>query len=584
MAAELITLPFRPVINTQGVLEPGARLDVFQAGTTTRVSVFSDAALTAPLPNPVVASASGVFPTVYFDNAAAVRVRVRTADGSTIGDADPYLSDGLSSTDIGFQQSGTGAVTRTTQDKLRDTVSLKDFGAVGNNVADDTAAINAFLAAVAAGAQGFIPAGNYRFTAPLNAVSAHNVSIIGPGYLVYGGASTNPGQLMTFGDGTNLYQYLDLRFGGIGSSVALTGGWAIRVRRFVGVKLDMIVNGPVGFQGNLWQGVWFDNTSTIDLGVSQFYTSAKNVMWNNGSELHCASAQIYGKLVDGQGSGIGIHIAGGCGGFYLEDVNQLYNDIGVLIDTSVSAVGNEQMFFDTGALDSNKTAAVFVNDSVSNPLSKTIHFGCWAASSSSGGGLTVGNWRDGKIHITTAKLINHSGSGVFLNDATVRVQVSNAARISNNNVGIDSGLAVTIFGDPQPYNNTAANFGTSVTVAGVRQGLQTITQDPANDWMLSGIPNTKTIANGANLRVATGSGLIVVTNPVNGENAIYNVGGSGVSLVDTNGTTFVAPTTTPAAGRVSVAWNGSNGYNIYNNFGSSQAFTIAPLLKMRATV
>lgn len=47
----------------------------------------------------------------------------------------------LSSADIGFIQAGTGAVERTAQDKMRETVSPEDFGALGNDVADDTAAL-----------------------------------------------------------------------------------------------------------------------------------------------------------------------------------------------------------------------------------------------------------------------------------------------------------------------------------------------------------------------------------------------------------------------------------------------------------
>jgi hypothetical protein len=47
---------------------------------------------------------------------------------------------------VGFLQTGTSAVQRTVQSKLRDTVSVKDFGAVGDGVADDTAAFNAVIA------------------------------------------------------------------------------------------------------------------------------------------------------------------------------------------------------------------------------------------------------------------------------------------------------------------------------------------------------------------------------------------------------------------------------------------------------
>jgi hypothetical protein len=74
---------------------------------------------------------------------------------------------------VTFLAAGTGAVQRTALTKFRDTVSVKDFGAVGDGVADDTAAIQAAINVLAANqyekADGlFFPAGIYRVTTTLN--------------------------------------------------------------------------------------------------------------------------------------------------------------------------------------------------------------------------------------------------------------------------------------------------------------------------------------------------------------------------------------------------------------------------------
>jgi hypothetical protein len=65
---------------------------------------------------------------------------------------------------VDFTNSGTGGTERTLQAKLEDTVSVKDFGAVGDGVTDDTAAIQA---ALDTGSKVSFPDGTYNISSSL---------------------------------------------------------------------------------------------------------------------------------------------------------------------------------------------------------------------------------------------------------------------------------------------------------------------------------------------------------------------------------------------------------------------------------
>jgi len=94
------------------------------------------------------------------------------------GATDPSLRSDLAASSgaslVGYLQGGTGAVATTVQAKLRENVSVKDFGAIGDGVTDDTAAIQA---AIASGSSLFFPFGTY-LTGTLATTSAP-VSISG---------------------------------------------------------------------------------------------------------------------------------------------------------------------------------------------------------------------------------------------------------------------------------------------------------------------------------------------------------------------------------------------------------------------
>lgn len=81
----------------------------------------------------------------------------------------------LAGTSVNFTQTGIGAVTRTIQSKGEDTPNVKDFGATGNGLTDDTAAIQA---AIDAHTSIYVPPGTYKITSKLE-VTNDNWSIIG---------------------------------------------------------------------------------------------------------------------------------------------------------------------------------------------------------------------------------------------------------------------------------------------------------------------------------------------------------------------------------------------------------------------
>jgi len=75
-----------------------------------------------------------------------------------------------------FTPAGTGAATRSSHDKFSDMVSVKDFGAVGDGVHNDTVCIQNALAAHNAV---FVPRGTYRITATITLTARQ--SLIGAG-------------------------------------------------------------------------------------------------------------------------------------------------------------------------------------------------------------------------------------------------------------------------------------------------------------------------------------------------------------------------------------------------------------------
>jgi len=147
---------------------------------TDPVAVYWDAALTQPAVQPI--RTAGGYPVnagtpARLYTASSYSILVQDRNGITVYSAQSETA--LTSSDaITFLQAGTSAVARTAQSKMRDVVSVKDFGAVGDGAADDTAAIQA---AMNIGAREIrFPAGTYKITAKITWTGARDLVGDGP--------------------------------------------------------------------------------------------------------------------------------------------------------------------------------------------------------------------------------------------------------------------------------------------------------------------------------------------------------------------------------------------------------------------
>jgi len=136
-----------------------------------------------------------IFPAMAFDwtivnaTTGAFSITAKTASGTgtiLVPDSQIVVGDGTNiKPSSQFIQLGIGAVSRRFLDKARDFVSVKDFGAVGDGVTNDAAAIQAAVNSLSALTYGgilYFPAGLYLVGATINVPKTANIKVTLYGY------------------------------------------------------------------------------------------------------------------------------------------------------------------------------------------------------------------------------------------------------------------------------------------------------------------------------------------------------------------------------------------------------------------
>jgi hypothetical protein len=142
-------------LDNNGNLLTGGKLYSYEAGTTTPQVTYTTVAGNVQHTNPIILNAAGRVATgeIWVTAGQNYKFVLETSDNVLIASWDNIT--GINGTGIAtnalyvqYDPAGIGAVSTTVQAKLRETVSVKDFGAVGNGVADDTNALINFFAAL----------------------------------------------------------------------------------------------------------------------------------------------------------------------------------------------------------------------------------------------------------------------------------------------------------------------------------------------------------------------------------------------------------------------------------------------------
>jgi hypothetical protein len=182
-----------------GVPLAGGLLYTYAAGTTTPTVTYTSNTGATPNSNPIVLDSAGrVIEEIWLTTGSTYKFILESStfvqiwskdnipganDPTALNDfkaelantSNPALGDAL----VGFRQSDSGgnlagSVGRTVHQKLQEYVSVKDFGAIGDGVTDDTLAFNSAISFSSSSTNGVgitIPRGTYRITAALNTIT-----------------------------------------------------------------------------------------------------------------------------------------------------------------------------------------------------------------------------------------------------------------------------------------------------------------------------------------------------------------------------------------------------------------------------
>jgi hypothetical protein len=443
-------------LDSNGASLPNGRLYTYAAGTTTPIATYTSASGVTPNPNPIILDSAGRPPEeIWVSSGTIVRFKLTTDVDVEIWTKDyiPGINDAASELGplgdtsnvslgdalVGFRQAGiydniliAGTVGKTVHNKLQESVSVRDFGAVGDGVTDDTSALRAALvyAMTTKNINVDLGSGKYRLTSTIALTGAGAGAEMGVTLTGRGSASLLikdfDGAMFTF---TGIVEGIKFSDFNILTIVVDSGTTAERYNKCVFMFLDGNLNSRFdnifcynalggmlsGFYhcilGKINDNVFFNNNIIYarDLGYS----------FGRGSSVWINGGRVIGNYPN-EIEGIGIRFTGDMGGAYIGAVDVIQMNQGVLI-LDLGSGRNREIFLNGTIIDSCSNG-LFVVDS-----SYTSWNNVWAASCNNACIYYSPNVTGGSLTLT--------GGTIF-----------NAGNLGSGTLGGMSGLAIEVHG------------------------------------------------------------------------------------------------------------------------------------------
>lgn len=301
MAGTIVNNPVVQFFDNNGNPLAGGKITTYLSNTTTPASTWQNEGLSVLNTNPIILNSRGEA-TIWLTPDIQYTFVLTDADNNLIQTVNDIYGgfqsvNGIDASVVSYTPAGTGAVATTVQDYLRLRVSVKDFGAIGDGVADDTVAIqNCINYALSLQADTFTGgSGGTSIYFPRGKYNVSNLSLAPTSGIV---------SISLVGEGRNTEL---IYLGTNGTCLDIKSNNLFTMEGFVLIDRGIGNNIGIALNSNIENG---SNSTNAFLRNVQLITFDENLVIGSATDSAASEVLCMNVNISGQGASAGIVVRG----------------------------------------------------------------------------------------------------------------------------------------------------------------------------------------------------------------------------------------------------------------------------------